>query len=132
MLEKLEPELKGKPYAQSLRKFLVAPLALEDKKSLEELLGEARDNLRRGRLEEARKSYHLLVGTALALDATPGRQVRRYLAEYMNFIARRRLSSSEYHPTRADFMAMMNHLDEILKLVRDAYKKPEVPKAKSK
>ncbi len=125
----LEPKLKDKPYAQSLRKFLVAPLALEDGKTLGELLKEARDNARRGKLEEARRSYHLLVGRALARDATRAGQVRKYLAEYMNFLTRRRLPGSEYHPTKADFTAVMNHLDEILKAVRDAYKKPQVPEA---
>lgn len=122
LVGRLEPKLKDKPYAQSLRKFLAAPLALEDEKTLGELLKEARSNLKRGRLEEARKSYHLLVGKALARDATPARQVRRYLAEYMNFLARRKLPGSEYHPTKADFMAVMNHLDEVLEVIRDAYK----------
>ncbi|MEM2907943.1 MAG: hypothetical protein QXP65_01890 [Candidatus Hadarchaeales archaeon] len=131
LVDTLEPKLKDKPYARSLRKFLVAPLALEDEKTLSELLKEARDNARRGRLEEARRVYHLLVGKALARDATPAGQVRRYLTEYMNFLTRRRLPSSGYHPTKADFTAVMNHLDEILKVVRDAYKKPEAPEARS-
>jgi hypothetical protein len=131
LVARLEPKLKDKPYARSLRKFLVAPLALEDGKTLGDLLREARGNLRRGRLEEARRSYHLLVGKALARDATPAGQVRKYLMEYMNFLARRRLPGSEYHPTKADFTAVMNHLGEILQVVRDAYKRPEVSEAGS-
>lgn len=132
LMDKLEPRLKGKPYAESLPKFVVAPIALEDKKSPGEILKEAKGSEKKGKVDEARKSYHLLVGAALAKEGAPARDVKRYLTEYMNFVKRRKLPTSGYFPTKRDCLTVTNHLDEILSIVREAYRKPEAPKVELK
>lgn len=132
LMDKLEPRLKGKPYAESLPKFVVAPIALEDKKSPREILKEAKNNEKKGKIDEARKSYHLLVGAALAKEGTLPRDVKKYLAEYMNFIKMRKPPTSGYFPTKRDCLTVMNHLDEIFGIIREAYRKPEAPKVEPK
>ena len=117
----LEPKLRNKPYEKSLRKFIVSPIGMD--KDLKEIEKEAKSDRKAGKIEGARTSYHMLVGAAIANEKVPAKDVKGYLDEYMRFLGKHKLPSSEYFPTREDCLKVMNHTDEILEIVRGARKK---------
>lgn len=121
LMNLLEPKLKNKPYEKSLRKFIQSPIGMD--KDLKEIEKEAKSNRKAGKIEGAGASYQMLVGVAIANEKVPEKDVKRYLNEYMGFLGKRKLHSSEYFPTREDCLKVMKHIDEILKVVREAHKK---------
>lgn len=121
LINVLEPKLKNKPYEKSLRKFIISPIGMD--KDLKEIEKEAKSNRKAGKIDGARISYNMLVGAAIANEKVPAKDVKRYLNEYMRFLGKRKLSSSEYFPTREDCLKVMNHTDKILEIVRGAHKK---------
>lgn len=121
LMNSLEPKLKNKPYGESLRKFIITPTSVDAKKSLREIAKEVKTHEKKGNIEEARRSYQILIGSALAKENVPVKEIRKYLNEYMKFSKRHRLSGSEYFPMKRDFSNVINHLDEIADIVRKAY-----------
>jgi hypothetical protein len=125
LLNSLEPKLKNKPYEKSLLKFIIGPIGMD--RSMKEIEEEAKKFEKTGNIEGARASYHMLVGAALAKEKVPAKDVKRYMNEYMKFLKKRKLSSSDYFPTMEDCLKIMKNLDEILGIVRGVY--PKSPKA---
>jgi len=121
LMNLLEPKLRNKPYEKSLRKFIISPIGMD--KDLKEIEKEAKSDRKAGKIEGARASYNMLVGAAIANEKVPAKEVKRYINEYMRFLGKRKLPSSEYFPTREDCLKVMNHTDEILEIVREARKK---------
>ena len=121
LLNSLEPKLKNKPYEKSLPKFIQSPIGMD--KAPNEIEKEAKKYEKAGKIEGARASYQMLVGVAIANEKVPAKDVKRYLNEYMKFLGKSKLPSSEYFPTREDCLKVMNHIDEILGIVREANKK---------
>jgi len=121
LMNSLEPKLKNKPYEKSLRKFIISPIGMD--RPLKEIEKEAKKDEKMGEIDGARASYHMLVGAAIAREKVPMKDVKRHLSEYMKFLKKRKLPSSDYFPTKEDCSNLMNHLDEILEIVREAYKK---------
>lgn len=121
LMNLLIPKLRNKPYEKSLRKFIISPIGMD--KDLKEIEKEAKSYRKAGKIDGARTSYHMLVGAAIANEKVPAEGVKRYLNEYMRFLGKRKLPSSEYFPTRADCLKVVNHTDEILEIVREAHKK---------
>jgi len=121
LMNSLEPKLKDKPYKKSLRKFIITPIGMD--KPLKEIEKEAKKDEKMGEIDGARESYHMLVGTAIAREKVPMKDVKRYLGEYMKFLKKHKFPSSDYFPTKEDCSNLMNHLDETLKSVRGEYQK---------
>lgn len=125
LLKSLEPKLKNKPYEKSLLKFIMSPIGMD--RPMKEIEEEAKKFEKMGNIDGAKASYHMLVGVALAKEKVPTKDVKKYLTEYMKFLKKRKLPSSDYFPTREDCSNVMKHLDEILGIVRVIY--PKSPKA---
>jgi len=121
LLNSLGLKLKNKPYEKSLPKFIQSPVGMgETPKEIEK---EAKKYEKAGRIEGAKASYQMLVSAAIANEKVPAKDVKRYLNEYMKFLGKRKLPSSEYFPTKEDCLKVMKHIDEILRIVREAHKK---------
>ncbi len=116
----LEPELKGKPYEKSLLKFVISPtnIGVESPNEIEK---RAKDEVKKGKIEEARISYLTLIGNVLANEDLSAKDVGEYLGEYQSFLKKHKLPPTEYYPSLEDCSNVMNHADEIIGVVRKAY-----------
>jgi len=121
LMNSLEPKLKGKPYEKSMLKFIMSPIGMD--RPLNEIEDEAKRDEKAGKIDGARASYHMLVSAAIAKEKVPAKDVKGYLGEYLKFLKKRKLPSSDFFPTREDCSNVMNHLDEILEIVRGVHKK---------
>jgi len=121
LINSLEPKLKNKPYEKSLLKFIMSPIGMD--RPLKEIEEEAKKDEKTGKIEGARASYHMLIGAAIAREKVPTKDVKRYLGEYMKFLKKHKFPSSDYFPTREDCSNLMNHLDEILEIIRGEHQK---------
>ncbi len=122
----LGPKLKGKPYDKSLLKFIISPTNVSDE-SPKEIEKRAEHTIKKGKTEEGRISYLMLIGNALAKENVPAKDVRRYLGEYKLFLKRHKFPPSEYYPSEKDCSNVMNHADEIVGVVRKAYQEVKSP-----
>jgi len=120
-MNSLEPKLKDKPYEKSLHKFVISPIGMD--RPLKEIEEEAKKYEKMGEIDGARASYHMLVGVAISREKVPTRDVKNYLNEYMKFLKKHKLPSSDYFPTKEDCSKLMNHLDEVLEIVRGEHQK---------
>ncbi len=125
-MDLLEPELKGKPYEESLLKFIISPTNVGDE-SPKEIEKRAKDAVKKGKIEEARISYLTLIGNALAKENVSAKDVRGYLEEYKLFLKKHKLPATEYYPSVEDCSNVMNHADEIIGVVRKAYQEVKSP-----
>jgi hypothetical protein len=121
-MDLLEPKLKGKPYSESLLKFIIAPTNITDE-SPKEIEKRIKDAVKKGKIEEARISYLTLIGNVLAKRNVSVKDIGKYLGEFKLFLKRHKFSPSKYYPSAEDCSIVMNHADEIVGVVRKAYQK---------